>query len=63
MKKKLAKLSLRRETVRELLAGEGPKAFGGLTPSDPRVCTNNSCPNCTAYTACGGSNCSGLVCE
>ncbi len=57
MKKKLAKLSLRRETVRELLAGEGPQAFGGLPKTDPRVCTVNSCPNCTAYTQCGGTNC------
>ncbi|HEV7670875.1 MAG TPA: hypothetical protein VGS22_20325 [Thermoanaerobaculia bacterium] len=57
MKKKLAKLSLHRETVRELLAGEALQAFGGVTPTDPRVCTANSCPNCTAYTHCGGSNC------
>ena len=63
MKKKLAKLSLHRETVRELLAGETPQAFGGLTPSDPRACTANSCPNCTAYTNCGGSNCSAVVCQ
>jgi len=63
VKKKLAKLSLRRETVRELLAGEAPQAAGGLTPSDPRACTVNSCPNCTAYTNCGGTNCSAVVCQ
>ncbi len=63
MKKKLVKLSLRRETVRELLAGEAPQAFGGLDRTDPRACTVNSCPNCTANTDCGGSNCSLVVCQ
>ncbi len=63
MKKKLEKLSLHRETLRELVAGKTPQAFGGVPRTDPRACTVNSCPNCTAYTDCGGTNCSGVVCQ